>query len=513
MRRFFIGLIAALVFVAPSGGSTAFAAVKKKTTNAALRAVEAVVLPKPDRPQLVIDAASGTVIHAQEARALWHPASLTKLMTAYVAFQAIKSGRARFDTPLTVSAYANQQKPSKMGFKPGSVVSLEAALYMIMVKSANDMSVAIAEGISGSVPSFVNEMNVWSQKLGMTDTIWNNPNGLPDPVQITSARDLAILARALLIEFPDYQPFLNTGAIQVGNAVIKNHNPLLDRFEGADGLKTGYICSSGFNMVATATRNGRRHIAVVLGADSSRARTEWAALLLEKSFAAPSREPGRGFFNSNASQTFTTLASLPRSMRPSPIDMKSFVCSRAKRNDMEQVTSEILAFAPQDNLSAQSYGMLQMSQTQTASDAKKKKPQVSLLGARASSMQPLLMQMDPGDAQRGLPLRVALAGRDLPPPPVGYTTNIAVPAPLPLASPPPATSKSTFATPSPNGSKKNSLKVSSKTMANKKSALQKKPQVKKVQPKAAKTKLQAKKPAIKAPHAKPAKPKAKPAKR
>src|SRR5262249_18402401 len=161
---------------------------------------------------------------------------------------------------------ANQQKPSKMGFRPGSIVTLEAALYMIMVKSANDMSVTIAEGVSGSVPAFVSEMNSWSQRLGMTDTVWRNPNGFPYPGQVSSARQLAILTRALINEFAGLQPFFEVYAIQVGPSVIQNHNPMLGRFYGADGMKTGYICDSGYNIVATATRNGVRHIAVVLGA-------------------------------------------------------------------------------------------------------------------------------------------------------------------------------------------------------------------------------------------------------
>lgn len=454
MRRITV-LAVSLIFAFAQAGAMAAPAKKKSRSNPALQAVEAVATPKPDRPQLVIDVATGAVLHAQEARALWHPASLTKLMTAYVAFRAVKSGRMRFDMPLTVSATANQQKPSKMGFKPGSIVTLEAAMYMMMVKSANDMAVTIAEGMSGSVPSFVDEMNRQSQQLGLTDTIWRNPNGLPDPGQVTSARDLAILSRALILEFPDYQPFLNTGAIQVGNAVVKNHNPLLSRLEGADGLKTGYICASGFNMVATATRRGKRHIAVVLGADSARARTEWAALLLEKSFSQPSRLPTPGFFNASASQSAITLAALPRpaNFAQGAVDMRNFVCSRrGKRNDMDQVTTEILAFAPQGQLSPENDNVLQMPRNRAEKETAKKRPHLSLLSPQPSTRPPLLMVLDPGDAKRRVPMRVALAGRTLPPLPPGVFVNQ---TPLPLVETPPAPARSSQLVPSTAGVKKN----------------------------------------------------------
>ncbi len=422
MRRFISFIAGFAVFCAFSGAAPALAAKKPAKRHSALEAVQAIALPKPPRPQLVVDVASGAVLHAQEARTLWHPASLTKLMTAYVAFQAIKSGRVKFETPLTVSAAAYQQKPSKMGFKPGSLVTMEAALYMIMVKSANDMAVTIAEGVSGSVPAFVAEMNSWSLRLGMTDTVWRNPNGLPDDAQVTSARDLALLARALINDFPGLQPFLNTPAIQVGNAIIANHNPLLGRLDGADGLKTGYICDSGFNIVATATRNGSRHIAVVLGADSSRARTEWAALLLEKSFSR------------NSGQMAASLQNLPRAASFTPASMKTFVCSRGvKRNDMEQVSAEITAFAP--TTTSPVLPFLAPPGDEDAAEPRDKnaaKKYASMLAPRPLSVQAVVMMIDNGDSRQQIPLRVTLAGRPLPPLPVSTAMN---PIPLPLAVP------------------------------------------------------------------------------
>jgi D-alanyl-D-alanine carboxypeptidase len=235
---------------------------------------------------MVVDAETGAVIEAVAPHMPWHPASLTKLMTAYVALAAVRQGRVRLDSMFVVSPLAAAQAPSKMGFRPGTEVSLDAALYMLMVKSANDVSVTVAEGVSGSLEAFVAEMNATSRRLGMTGSVWRNPNGLPDPDQVTTARDLAVLARALMRDFPAEQRYFRAQAIQYGRATMRNYNQLIGRYPGADGMKTGFVCSSGFNLIGSATRNGRRHIAVVLGANSGRGRSERAATLLERSFGA-----------------------------------------------------------------------------------------------------------------------------------------------------------------------------------------------------------------------------------
>jgi D-alanyl-D-alanine carboxypeptidase len=205
------------------------------------------------------------VLHAENATMPWYPASLTKLMTAYVTLQAVKSGRLTLDTLVTVSARAAAQQPTKMGFKPGMQLTIDNALKMLMVKSANDMAVVLAEGVAGSVEKFADEMNKTSATLGMTQSNWVNPNGLPADNQISSARDLAILGRALLHDFPEYDLYWNIPAIQLGKRVMRNYNTLIGRYDGADGMKTGFICASGFNLVASATRRGKRLIAVVLG--------------------------------------------------------------------------------------------------------------------------------------------------------------------------------------------------------------------------------------------------------
>jgi D-alanyl-D-alanine carboxypeptidase len=235
---------------------------------------------------LLIDAETGKVLQAENATYPWYPASVSKLMTTYVTLKAVKSGRITFDTLFTVSPNAAAQAPSKMGFKTGTQVTVDNALKMLLVHSANDIAVVLAEGVSGSIEKFADEMTGTSHELGMTQSSWVNPNGLPAEGQISSARDLAILARALIRDFPEYDYYWHIPAIKLGRRVMRNYNKLIADYPGADGMKTGFICASGFNLVASATRGNRRLIAVVLGAPSSAARAAKAASLLEHGFNA-----------------------------------------------------------------------------------------------------------------------------------------------------------------------------------------------------------------------------------
>jgi D-alanyl-D-alanine carboxypeptidase len=234
--------------------------------------------------QLLIEASTGKVLHAENATYPWYPASVTKLMTAYTTLRAIKEGRMSLNTLLTVSRNAAAQQPTKMGFNVGTTVTVDNALKMLMVKSANDMAVAIAEGVGGSIGGFADLMNANARRLGMSQSNFVNPNGLPAENHVTSARDLAILARALIREFPEYDSYWHISSIRYGNRVMRNYNALIDRYPGADGMKTGFICASGYNVVASATRNGRRLIAVVLGSWSGAVRAQKAAQLLERGF-------------------------------------------------------------------------------------------------------------------------------------------------------------------------------------------------------------------------------------
>ena len=236
--------------------------------------------------QLLIEAATGKVLHAENANYPWYPASVTKLMTAYTTLRAVKEQRITFNTLLTMSRNAVAQQPTKMGFKLGTTLTVDNALKMLMVKSANDVAVAIAEGVGGSLDGFADMMNANARRLGMSQSNFVNPNGLPAENHVSSARDLGILARALIQEFPEADSYWHIHSIRYGNRVMKNYNNLIDRYPGADGMKTGFICASGYNVVASATRNGRRLIAVVLGAYSGAVRAQKAAQLLERGFGS-----------------------------------------------------------------------------------------------------------------------------------------------------------------------------------------------------------------------------------
>src|SRR5580692_9269215 len=242
-------------------------------------ALAMIASPALANPTLVIDVDSGQVLIESQPTANWYPASLTKLMTVYVALHAVRDGRVTMDTPFVVSLRAANMPASKMGFRPGTPVTLDNALKMLMVKSPNDLAVTVAEGVSGSVESFADEMNAAAAHLGLKESHFVNPNGLPDERQVSSARDMAMIARALLKEFPDESDIFGIGALQLGNQIIPTHNGLIGRYPGADGMKTGFTCAAGFNVVASATQNGKRLIAVILGAPNVALRTIKAAAL------------------------------------------------------------------------------------------------------------------------------------------------------------------------------------------------------------------------------------------
>jgi D-alanyl-D-alanine carboxypeptidase len=235
---------------------------------------------------ILVEADTGKVLAAENATQPWYPASITKIMTSYVTLRAVKEGRITLDKLLTVSHNAAAQSPVKMGFPPGTTVTVDNALKMLMVKSANDIAVVIAEGVGGSVENFADQMNRHAARIGMTQSHFVNPNGLPADEQIVSARDMAILARTVIKEFPEYDYYWHLPGIRYGKNVQRNYNTLIGRYPGADGMKTGFICASGFNLVATASRDGKRMIAVVLGASSSASRALKAAQLLEQGFTS-----------------------------------------------------------------------------------------------------------------------------------------------------------------------------------------------------------------------------------
>ena len=346
---------------------------------------------------LLVEADSGKVLHAENATHPWHPASVTKLMTAYVTLRAIKDHRLGMDTLLTVSPSAMAQQPSKMGFKVGIQVTVDNALKMMMVKSANDMAVVLAEGVSGSVEKFAAEMTRTARQLGMTQTNFVNPNGLPADEQVTSARDLAMLARALVRDFPEHELYWRIPAIRFGRRVMANHNPLIDRYPGADGMKTGFICASGFNLVATATHGNKRLIAVVLGAPSSAVRTEKVVQLSEK-----------GFNNGAFSWLLPSLGTVD-ALKPvdaPPPDLHEEVCGKNRHRPAETAEEEAPPSNDPDPSSA--YATLQGLRGKSAKAA-------ALLGPLVPSMPPVVVFVGPpkkpGNPEAALVKAAPRAGR------------------------------------------------------------------------------------------------------
>ncbi len=261
-------------------------------------------------PLLLVDLDTGEVLYNEEGGQPWHPASLTKLMTAYVTFAAIQQGRISLDTPIIISRNAWNQAPSKSGLAIGSSITLRDALYILVVKSANDIAVAVAEAVSGSVPNFVDEMNKMATSMGLSATHYVNPHGLHSEKQITSARDLAVLVLYIRRDYPQYLPMFATEAVKLNEHVLESNNNLLLHFEGTTGMKTGYVCASGLNIVATAERQGRNMLAVVLGGSSARERNELTAELFLRGFSGAVSGTGRSVLQ------VANKSSDPVNMRP-----------------------------------------------------------------------------------------------------------------------------------------------------------------------------------------------------
>lgn len=274
------------------------------------------LVPAFATPLLLVDRDTLQVLYAQDAGQPWHPASLTKLMTAYVAFEEIAKGTVTLQTPVTLSKYALSQAPSRSGLKVDTSVSLEDALYILIVKSANDMAVAIAETIGGNEASFVAKMNDVAQRMGLTATHFVNANGLHDPRQVTTARDLAILSLYIEQSFPQYMQMFRTSVVRINGQKLESQNEILTTFAGAIGMKTGYVCASGLNLVADVDRNGRRLMAVVLGGSSGRDRNERAAELLLKGLSGAATGTGQN------------ILALPNAVGAAPVDMRPNICGK-----------------------------------------------------------------------------------------------------------------------------------------------------------------------------------------
>ena len=231
---------------------------------------------------IVIDAASGAVLHESRADELRYPASLSKMMTLYLLFDAVSAGQLSMETPLNVSAEAARQPPAKIGVRAGTTITVRQAVSALAVRSANDVAVVVAEALAGSEQAFAARMTAKARRLGMRRTVFVNASGLPDPRQVTTARDMSILSRSLQSRHAAYARYFSARSFTYQGRRFDATNNLLGRVAGVDGIKTGYIRMSGYNLAASARRNGRRVIAVVFGGESEGARDREVTALLEQ---------------------------------------------------------------------------------------------------------------------------------------------------------------------------------------------------------------------------------------
>jgi D-alanyl-D-alanine carboxypeptidase len=257
----FVALLTTLV-VLTAAASPADAAWRKKRGASA---PSSSIVNNPQYAAIVVDANTGDILHSANADSLRHPASLTKIMTLYLLFERLESGKVKLDTQFEVSAHAASQAPSKLGLRPGQTISAEDAIKALVTKSANDIAVVVAEALAGSEDEFARQMTRKARALRMSKTVYKNASGLPDEEQITTARDQALLGLAIQDRFPRYYQYFSTRSFAFRGRAMANHNRLLGRVEGVDGIKTGYIRASGFNLVTSVKRGGRHIVATVLG--------------------------------------------------------------------------------------------------------------------------------------------------------------------------------------------------------------------------------------------------------
>jgi len=281
---------------------------------------------------IVVDANSGKTLYSSNADAQRYPASLTKMMTIYMLFDAMASGKVSKSTPIPVSAYAAAQPPTKVGFQPGQTISAEAAILSLITKSANDSATAIAEFLGGSEQRFAVMMTNKARQLGMRNTQFRNANGLPDPQQHSSARDLALLGVALREHFPQYYPYFSTRSFSYRGRRIVGHNRLLGKIQGVDGIKTGYTRASGFNLVSSVSTDGKKLVAVVMGGSSTPARDAQMAGLIAKYLPVASRRDGGNLIASRKNSKVAVAAvELPASDEaPIPVQREQVAAQPAE---------------------------------------------------------------------------------------------------------------------------------------------------------------------------------------
>jgi D-alanyl-D-alanine carboxypeptidase len=264
---------------------------------------------------LIEDGITGKVLYARNETALRHPASLTKMMTLYLLFEALRAHHVSMETQMPVSAHASVQKPTKLSLRPGQTINVDTAIRAIVIRSANDVAVVIAEALGGTESHFAVMMTEKARQLGMKDTNYHNASGLPDALQITTATDLAILARHLAYDFPQYFPYFGTAGFTYKGVYYPTHDNLIGRYQGADGIKTGYTGASGFNLATSVTREGVHLIAIVMGGRTAIRRDLEMMHLLDTEFAQIDANPA---LVARATPPWRNLASATPPANPEP---------------------------------------------------------------------------------------------------------------------------------------------------------------------------------------------------
>ncbi|MGN6468265.1 MAG: SPOR domain-containing protein [Rhizobiaceae bacterium] len=285
-----------------------------------IMALSGAALASTRHAAIVMDARTGRTLYESDADALRYPASLTKMMTLYLTFEALQSGRISKSTPVTFSDYAASQPPTKLGIKAGDSVSVETAIYSLVTRSANDAAAALGELLGGNTENFARIMTATAHRLGMSRTTFRNANGLPDDDQMTTAHDMALLGIALREHFPQYFGYFATRSFTYGRHRIANHNHLLGRIDGLDGIKTGYTRASGFNIVTSVKRDGRSIVAVVMGGRTARSRDAEAAELIRKYMPRAARhgDPSDYIASRQEVAPAAVAVALPRHDAPTP---------------------------------------------------------------------------------------------------------------------------------------------------------------------------------------------------
>ncbi len=300
--------------------------------------------------ELVLNARTGEVYFSRNADVERHPASLTKMMTLYLLFDALKKGQTTLDSTMPVSRHAASQKPTKLGLAVGSKLQVETAIKAIVVRSANDVAVVVAEYLGGTEANFAVQMTQKARDLGMRRTNFHNASGLPDSLQISTAEDMALLARHLIYDFPEYYSYFATPDFTYRGYTYQTHNNLIGRYQGTDGIKTGYTSASGFNLVSSVTRDGHHVIGVVFGGRSAQLRDNEMKRLLDETYAGLENTPAvaastppkwPGF---SGSEMKTAAYAIPSARPGSPGDLlASLITSQARPDEIDEDAAEARA--------------------------------------------------------------------------------------------------------------------------------------------------------------------------